>query len=60
MLAPQAKAAVAMAIVRLARQGIPEDAEPGDDGLWTLHAGGQILVFTESELDIYLIAIEAA
>ncbi len=40
--------------------GIPDDAEPGDDGRWTLPAGDCILVFVESDLDIYLVAIEPA
>jgi hypothetical protein len=50
--------AVADAIVRLMVTGIPDDAEPGDDGRWTLPAGDYILVFVESDLDIYLVAIE--
>ncbi|WP_030174334.1 hypothetical protein [Spirillospora albida] len=58
MLDPDAQAAIARAVVRLARQGIPDDAVPGDDGRWTLRAGGHIIVFTESDLDLYLIVIE--
>ncbi|MFI6603825.1 hypothetical protein ACIBHX_46980 [Nonomuraea sp. NPDC050536] len=51
---------VADAIIRLMIHGIPDDAEPGEDGRWTLAAGGYILVFIESEFDIYLVAIERA
>ncbi|MFI6485062.1 hypothetical protein ACIBH1_44615 [Nonomuraea sp. NPDC050663] len=60
MLDDQAQANIARAIVRLARQGIPDDAEPGQDGLWTLQVGRHIIVFTEHDLDVYLVAIEPA
>jgi hypothetical protein len=60
MLDPDTQAAIARAVIRLARQGIPDDAEPGDDGRWTLQAGDHIIVFTENDSDLYLIAIEPA
>jgi hypothetical protein len=60
MLDADAQAAIARAVVLLARQGIPNEAEPGDDGRWTLRAGAHIIVFTENDLDLYLIAIEPA
>ena len=60
MLGVDDKMAIAMALTLLARQGIPGEAEAGDDGRWTLRAGRHIVVFTEHELDIYLLAIEDA
>ncbi|MFI6318775.1 hypothetical protein ACIBG8_14705 [Nonomuraea sp. NPDC050556] len=57
---PHLRLPVADAIIRLMIEGIPTDAEPGQDGRWTLHAGDYVLVFVENELDIYLVAIEHA
>ncbi|NVI86073.1 hypothetical protein [Actinomadura sp. BRA 177] len=60
MLGKDAQAAIALALVRTARQGITDDAQPGQGGQWTLRAGDHIIVFTENEFDLYLVAIEPA
>lgn len=60
MLSVDDRMAIAMALTVIARQGIPAHAEAGDDGRWTLRSGDHIIVFTEHELDIYLVAIEDA
>ncbi|GGV31546.1 hypothetical protein GCM10010182_63840 [Actinomadura cremea] len=60
MLGKEARAAIAMAVIRLAREGLPDEAVPGEDGRWTLRADDHIIVFVENGFDIYLIGIESA
>ncbi|MEV0169166.1 hypothetical protein AB0J43_08270 [Nonomuraea fuscirosea] len=57
---PDKRLPVADVVIKLMIEGIPDAAEPGEDGRWSIRAGEYILVFVEHELDIYLIAIEAA